>query len=148
MNMHPRHFRITLPTLLSLVAGTAAAAPGTLSESPLFLSDAVEPNAILVLDDSGSMDFEVLMPANDGSMWYDATRDSFVGLGPNDTPEKGKINYNLSGGGGGGRWHKFVYLFPNGWDGSSFRPRRTSRSRAARITTRPTTTRRSPTSHG
>ncbi len=42
--------------------GLAASAPGELSQVPLFLSQAVQPNIMVVLDDSGSMDWEYLGP--------------------------------------------------------------------------------------
>ena len=45
----------------------AVSAPGTLSESPLFLTNAVEPNVLFVIDDSGSMDWE-LMTTDDGTL--------------------------------------------------------------------------------
>ena len=41
--------------------GTVLAAPGTLAESPLFLSTAVEPNVYFILDDSGSMEWDNLV---------------------------------------------------------------------------------------
>ncbi len=48
--------------LLALVMATSiAAAPGTLSTSPLFLqSGTVQPNIFFMIDDSGSMDWEIL----------------------------------------------------------------------------------------
>lgn len=42
----------------------AHAAPGTLATSPLFLSTAVEPNILFLLDDSGSMEWETLVGSN------------------------------------------------------------------------------------
>ncbi len=48
---------------LLFVCGTAPAIhadPGTLADSPLFLSTSVEPNIFWTVDDSGSMDWEVL----------------------------------------------------------------------------------------
>lgn len=105
-------------SLIALTAGfvtvtSAQANPGVISDSPLFLSDAVEPNVIMALDDSGSMDFELLMPANDGSLWWNTTIESFVGLDGNNQPSPGTINFNASGG-SNGTWWKFSYLFPNG----------------------------------
>ncbi|WP_435100661.1 pilus assembly protein [Arhodomonas sp. AD133] len=47
------------PTLLC-VPGVSMADPGTLADVPLYLSDAVKPNVMLLVDDSGSMDWEVL----------------------------------------------------------------------------------------
>jgi len=39
---------------------TAPAAPGNLAPAPLFLSVGVKPNMLFILDDSGSMDWEIL----------------------------------------------------------------------------------------
>jgi len=52
----------TTAGLLALVMATSTpAAPGTLASSPLFLqSGAVQPNIFFLIDDSGSMDWEVL----------------------------------------------------------------------------------------
>ncbi len=46
---------------LALGTGAPLAAPGTLSESPLFLSTSVEPNVYFILDDSGSMEWDLLV---------------------------------------------------------------------------------------
>ncbi|MDH3490979.1 MAG: PilC/PilY family type IV pilus protein [Gammaproteobacteria bacterium] len=53
-------------TLLGPV--TASAAPGTLADTPLFLSNSVEPNILFMLDDSGSMDWGLMTPENNGIM--------------------------------------------------------------------------------
>jgi type IV pilus assembly protein PilY1 len=45
------------------------AAPGTLADSPLFLSNSVEPNVLFVLDDSGSMDWGIMAPESQGRMY-------------------------------------------------------------------------------
>jgi type IV pilus assembly protein PilY1 len=45
---------------------SVSAAPGTLSDSPLFLSNSVEPNILFTIDDSGSMDWGVMTPENSG----------------------------------------------------------------------------------
>jgi type IV pilus assembly protein PilY1 len=52
--------------LLSPLTGLAA--PGTLADSPLFLSNSVEPNVLFVLDDSGSMSWGLMTPENNGVM--------------------------------------------------------------------------------
>ena len=46
--------------MLALNAVTLQAAPGVLAQLPLFLATPVQPNIFFVLDDSGSMDWEVL----------------------------------------------------------------------------------------
>ncbi len=43
-------------------------APGTLSDSPLFLSNTVEPNILFTIDDSGSMDWGLMTTENSGIM--------------------------------------------------------------------------------
>jgi len=52
-----RSLHLMAPVLL-LLPLIGQAAPGTLSNQPLFLSDIVKPNVMLMIDDSGSMDFE------------------------------------------------------------------------------------------
>ena len=47
--------------LLLTVSHSLCAAPGTLASSPLFLSTNVQPNIFFMVDDSGSMDWEVLL---------------------------------------------------------------------------------------
>lgn len=49
-----------IPAVALLMPLTAAARPGTLSQSPLFLASQVKSNIFFILDDSGSMDWEVL----------------------------------------------------------------------------------------
>lgn len=44
----------------------AAAAPGTLSQIPLYVGPQVEPNIVFVSDDSGSMDWGVMTPEPEG----------------------------------------------------------------------------------
>ena len=106
--------RLTAATFGALLsAGAALAAPGPLSDSPLFLSDAVEPNIIVGLDNSGSMDGEILLPSNDGAAWWNTGDRSFVGRDNNDNVSAGTINYNRNGG-SSNTWRKYVYLFPNG----------------------------------
>ena len=52
-----------LVVALAIASGAVAAAPGELSNSPLFLTNTVQPNILFVVDDSGSMDWEVLLTA-------------------------------------------------------------------------------------
>ena len=109
--------------------------PLSLTDSPLFLSTAVKPNLILAVDDSGSMDFEVLLPGNDGSAWWRrntaaddcsaASGRSFTGCisdGSQNVPSAGELNYNHSG--SGNAWRKYSYLFPNGCNSSNNSHRR------------------------
>ncbi len=48
----------------------ASAAPGTLADSPLFLSTSVEPNIFWTVDDSGSMDWEMLVSGGTSGLPY------------------------------------------------------------------------------
>ena len=81
--------------------GHTISLPGSLAKSPLFVQQAVKHNLMLAIDDSGSMDFEVLLPTNDGALWWSNSDKSFVGV---DAP--GIINFQEN--------RKYVYLFPNG----------------------------------
>lgn len=54
------------------------AAPGTLSNVPLYVGPNVEPNVVFLNDDSGSMEFSVMTPEDSGYMW----------LGPNGSEEE------------------------------------------------------------
>lgn len=105
-----------------LAAGLPAQADHLdISQSPLFLIAPVKPALLMAIDDSGSMDGEVIMPTNDGALWWHTGDQSFTGRGVtsdgnNDTIEPGRINFNAAGG-ANATWKKFVYLFPNGHDG-------------------------------
>jgi type IV pilus assembly protein PilY1 len=116
-----------LVAAVTVVPGTApVAAPLALADVPLFLSTDVTPNLIMAIDDSQSMDSEVLLRTNDGAAWWrtDAPGpcaaqppNSFVGCGANsagDLDAPGSLNFNY-GGNAAGPWKKFVYLFPNGY---------------------------------
>lgn len=97
----------------------------TIDQAPLFLSTQVTPNVIMVIDDSGSMDAELLLPTNDGAAWWridsDSTRTGFFGWGANAAYSAdawvggAQMNFNQAGA-ANGTWKKFIYLFPNGGD--------------------------------
>jgi len=112
--------------LAFLAAHSGRSAPLDLADAPLFLTLDVKPNLIMAVDDSGSMDFELLLPGNDGSAWWRtanasgsctaATGNSFTGCtsdGSKDLPAPGKLNFNHAGE-ANATWKKFSYLFPNG----------------------------------
>lgn len=111
---------------LTTFCGAAAAEPLALSDVPLFLSTDVVPNLIMAIDDSTSMDFEVLLRSNDGAAWWRTANsggctsgaNSFAGCTANGTGDVlalGELNFNYAGN-ASGTWKKFVYLFPNGSD--------------------------------
>lgn len=83
--------RLTSTLLLLLTALPAGASPGTIADSPLFLSNSVEPNVLFVLDDSGSMSWGIMAPEAEGRMYSgnDCTyRDAVPGpdAGTTDVP--------------------------------------------------------------
>jgi len=82
-----------------------------LAQEPLFLVNRIKPNFIMAVDDSGSMDFEVLLPANDGSAWWNYTRKSFFGLNENNQAVAGSEVHNFNGEGTSSNtlWKKYAY---------------------------------------
>ncbi|MDE2024282.1 MAG: hypothetical protein KGJ18_08740 [Gammaproteobacteria bacterium] len=117
LRLHSKKLLIILATAGLTVANLNAAHAGTVSQTPLFLSTAAEPNVILGIDNSGSMDFEVLAPTNDGAFWWNDLTQSFVGCDLNDTCTSTTLsdtfNFNKAGAfGNTGPWLKYAYLFP------------------------------------
>lgn len=93
-----------LVSVVALYPATAQSANLSLSDTPLFVSTGVKSNIMLIVDDSGSMDSEVLFPTNDGALWWDENIRSAVAA-------DGGLIF-------GPGLNKFVYLFPNGQSGS------------------------------
>jgi len=60
-NLFLKFFQITVLSSAVFLSSNTNAAPGTLPKSPLFLTNAVEPNVFFTLDDSGSMDWEQML---------------------------------------------------------------------------------------
>jgi type IV pilus assembly protein PilY1 len=85
-----------LTLLLGLFTGSISAGPGTIPDQPLFTEGLVKHNMMFILDDSGSMDFTMLMPTNDGAIWWDGTRESF---GDPTDPDTQYLNFDASGAG-------------------------------------------------
>ena len=71
-------------SLLSSYSLILAAAPGVLSHKPLFLGTDVQPNILWLVDDSGSMDWEVLL-----------SKEAISAHNVNDTPEESSDAYYL-----------------------------------------------------
>ena len=108
-NLHTRIQKLFLATLglaAAMLPTASFSQPGDLASQPIFTQNAVDPNIILVIDDSSSMDFEVLFPTNDGALYWDASNDSFHSI------TDGTVTNNSD---------KYVYLFPNGEGFSSGR---------------------------
>ncbi len=118
-------------------AGTTfAAVQMSVPDSPLFLNVSAKPNLIMAIDDSGSMDGEMLLPTNDGAAWWrrgavagcTGNGNSFAGCYRNadataDQQTTGQLNFNVAGG-AGGTWKKYAFLFPNGYENSNTTDRR------------------------
>ncbi len=101
---------LTLGTGLSV---QPAHAQLNVAQAPLFVVSPVLPALILAVDDSGSMDAEIIVPTNDGASWWHTGNQSFTGLGRHDQSAPGRLNFNEAGG-ANGTWKKYTYLFPNG----------------------------------
>ena len=56
---------------VSLAPATALAAPGAISDVPLFLTSPVEPNILFLVDDSGSMDWGLMTDEDSGALGAD-----------------------------------------------------------------------------
>lgn len=87
-----------------------------IADIPLSVKYRPRPNLIMAVDDSGSMDGEVLLSTttNDGAVWWYVTDKSFWGRNSQDAVASGWVpNFNKSGS-QSATWKKFVYLFPNG----------------------------------
>ncbi len=95
-------------SLLSLGAllGMAASSHATdIAELPLKASVLAKPNVIFGLDDSGSMDSELMLNTNDGAFWWDYSARS--GWDANGKPWFNAVGDATA------TWRKMVYLFPN-----------------------------------
>lgn len=104
---------LLLGVLLGLGLGAPAHGALLIANAPLFLTVSVLPAMIMAVDDSGSMDSEILTRSNDGALWWNTTDQSFVGRNMSDQVEAGVVNFNRLGV-ADDTWKKYVYLFPNG----------------------------------
>src|SRR5688500_16521847 len=92
-------------SLILLMHGVASHATDV-ARLPLKADVLVKPNVIFGMDDSGSMDFEVMLKTNDGAFWWDFNAGSGWSAG-------GVVHYNDPGT-ASTQWRKLTYLFPNG----------------------------------
>ena len=102
--------------LTGLLFGAAAQATN-LSELPLKASIFAKPNVIFGMDDSGSMDSELMLYNNDGAFWWDFTAGSGWGVDaahPNASLRTITGTWFNAVGDASSRWRKMVYLVPNG----------------------------------
>lgn len=116
---------VALMLFLQALCFASLAQALTASQVPLFLSAQVKPNVIMAVDDSGSMDAELLLPSNDGAAWWHTGANyGFWGYGVDSDYAydvwyaDGRLNFNQAGG-ADGTWKKFIYLFPNGNNSSN-----------------------------
>ena len=81
---------------ICLIGIARAELPDAIAQQPLFTSGVVKHNILFALDDSGSMDFTVLLPTNDGAVWWDGDRQSF---GDPANPDTRFLNFDASSSG-------------------------------------------------
>ncbi|MGH8543454.1 MAG: pilus assembly protein [Gammaproteobacteria bacterium] len=104
---------VAIAVVFTGLSDVTRAADLSISNVPLFLGGNIDPNIILSVDDSGSMDSEVLFRNNDGALWWHTVNQSFTGLDKNDSVSPDQLNFNKAGA-ANGTWKKYTYLFPNG----------------------------------
>ena len=102
-----RLLNITFAGALSLLAMAPSSAVD-IAQVPIDGISNVKPNILFAMDDSGSMDFEVMLRTNDGALWWQASGSSGTAWDSAGAPL-----FNTSGNSGSG-WTKLAYLFPNG----------------------------------
>lgn len=86
--------------LLGLISITANAQTLGLADRPLFTGETVDPNILVAVDDSGSMDFETLFTTNNGLLYWD--------IGDSSPLRGGQYIQD------GDEAITYAYLFPNG----------------------------------
>ncbi|MEM9101485.1 MAG: PilC/PilY family type IV pilus protein [Pseudomonadota bacterium] len=98
-------------SVLSAIIASVAVNAAPIADKPLFMGTAVKPNLLFTIDDSGSMDSEILINTNDGSLWFRNDLGSFINDDGSFVFKGDRIRYG--------------YLFPNGYnvpyDGSRVR---------------------------
>jgi len=96
--------RLLIASALFCQVMSAMATVTDIAQVPVTQSSVVEPNVIMGLDDSGSMDWEILVNTNDGALWWDNNADAYLDSN----------NNLLAGSYSTGNWAEYGYLFPNG----------------------------------
>lgn len=87
----------TLSSSIMLAMSTnMSAAPGTLADGPLFLSSKVQPNIFFMIDDSGSMDWEVLLSEGARAAHSGATNGYNMDFTPNNSEEIRELCYGYN----------------------------------------------------
>ena len=103
--------KIALNLIVSVLAvsgllASASTSATNVAELPLKASVLAKPNVIVGLDDSGSMDSEVMLGNNDGAFWWDYSAASGW--------DTSGVTWFNGPGTASTQWRKMVYLFPNG----------------------------------
>lgn len=105
-----KRFKLAGSLIALLAAQTTFAAATSISNFPLAGLTTLEPNLIFILDDSDSIDGELLFNTYAGALWWNGTTKSFTdGSGNPLTP----ANF-IPGNSSGTPWFEYIYLFPNG----------------------------------
>ena len=101
-------------TLCAALAFSIATPPAwavvDISQVPIDGMSNVKPNVVIGMDDSGSMDTELLHPTNDGALWWDTT--SGKAWDASGTPYFNTAG--VTGSTSGYNFFKYGHLFPNG----------------------------------
>jgi type IV pilus assembly protein PilY1 len=102
MNKNNRFTKAVTHLVLASQVLPAYSAPVAIASVPVDTSNIVPPNIIFALDDSGSMDMEVMQDTEDGSFWFKRFSSSYASFF--DTA--GKPNFSAD--------FRYGHLFPNG----------------------------------
>ena len=106
---------LLIALVITVISFNGYAAPGTPEQSPLFIGNAVKPNILLAIDESGSMDWEVVFNTAESILWWDAANARY-------DDGAGALNINI-GNNDTTTWRRYGYLFPNG-DNSTYNGQR------------------------
>jgi type IV pilus assembly protein PilY1 len=102
MNTPSKLSKIVVYLLLTCQMTSSMAAATPIASVPVDTSNIVPPNIIFALDDSGSMDMEVMQDTEDGSFWFKRVSSSFAQF----YDSTGKPNFDAD--------YRYGYLFPVG----------------------------------
>lgn len=91
---------------VALAAAVLSVGATDISRQPLSTSGSVAPNVVFGMDDSGSMDLEVMLPTNEGLFWWNTSSDT-------GWSSAGVPHFN-SDGTASSTHEPFAYLFPVG----------------------------------
>lgn len=102
MNNKSIYTKSVVYLMLAMQVMPAYAAPVSIASVPVDTSNIVPPNIIFALDDSGSMDMEVMQDTEDGSFWFRRFSSSYASF----FDQSGKPNFSAD--------YRYGHLFPNG----------------------------------